>query len=386
LPGPTTKPSSPSSAKTAGGGLSYATGETVAFAFSGQQLAVAAGSAVLLDSTPRRKFKKDLIRVGEYHADGVDLQVTAIMLSRWADQFATMKANGVKVPIPVGHTSDAEAVRGYVDDIYVDGDTLYMIAEMIGEDGIALASRTEVSINTEPGYVDGKGNKYTDPITHVALTPVPVVPDQDGFIPIAASRDGKPTRARLFRLALSTEKNMEYLTKIAAMLGVEGIESLDEAGLADAIAKSIEAMQGMSKDAKEKGDEASAELSAVKASLSKKPDEPSPTLVRMAAENRSMKLSRLVASGNITPAVKDKLAGIWIGRDNAGLKLSLDDRGDGQFAALIDALESNDPVKLGEQTRAAGVTLSRANVTTTTDPISAARALMGTIGIGIGTK
>lgn len=344
--------------------------------------AVAASAETVQDDTPRRKFRKDLIRVGDYNANGAALSVRKSDLDRWAAQFAQMKSNGVRVPIPVGHTDDAEAVRGYVDEMFVEGDTLFMVAEMIGADAIALAARTEVSIATDPGYTDGKGNVYSDPIVHVALTPVPVVPDQDGFIPIAASRGSKPTRARLYRLALSTENSpMEALTKIATMLGVPGIESLDEAALVDAITKHIESMHAMSKETDKKADAAAAELATIKASMSKQAEPPPAAMVRMAAENRELKLSRLVEQGRITPAVKDKLAAIWIGKDNAGLKLSLDDKGDGQFAAMIDALSENDPVELGTKTVAQGVALSNGKKDEAIDGKKAGEALMATIGI-----
>lgn len=351
--------SMPMPAKTAGVGVSLARKAqptSNVYELSGHA-ATAAGSVVVEDETPRRKFVKDIARVGTYLSNAGPVKITAADMDRWVESSKKYLAAGNKIAIPDGHTTEATANRGYVLDLYREGDTLYMLAEMIGEDGISAAARSDVSINTDVDYVDGSGNHYPDVITHVALTNQPVIPSMDGFVPIAASR-GKPTRARLYRLALSTETNMEALTKIAAMLGVKA-DGMDETTLADAIAKSIEAMQGLSKEADKKADDLTAELSTVKASLSKTKEEPSPVLVRIAAENRELKLSKLVSDGRITPAVKDKLAAIWIGKDNAGLKLSLDSTGDGQFAAMVEALSENDPVKLGEQTAAQGVALSR---------------------------
>lgn len=323
--------------------------ESSVYEFAGSA-ATAAGPVTLADETPRRRFVKDLIRVGEYVNGGEQIAITAADIDRWAKAGNDFIAAGNDVPVPDGHTDDATANRGYAREFYRDGDTLYAIVEMIGADGIATAARSKVSIKTDLDYVDGKGNKYPNLITHIALTNAPVVPDQNGFVPIAASRGGKPTRARLFRLALSTENSMEHLTKIATMLGVT-VDGLDEAALAAAIAKSIETMQGMSKQADATADAAKAETAAIKASLSKPAKTVDPMLAKVVGENRGLKLARLVDGGKITPAVRDRIGAI---------KFAIDPDGEGQFEAMVAALGENDAVKLGEQTLAQGMKLSRA--------------------------
>lgn len=346
------------------------------------------------DSVPRKRFLKDLISVGEYVSNGQKFAITTKDMDRWIENGKRFIAAGNQIPVPDGHTDDASANRGYVLELFREGGTLYGVVEMIGADSIATAARSKVSINTEPDYVDGKGNKYDDLITHVALTNAPVIPDQNGFLPIAASRNAKTNTkqpARLFTLAKGTEtSSMEYLTKIAALLGISGTESMDDAALTEAIAKSIKAIQSSGEDLSKQVTASLAEVNTLKLSLSKataKPDEPTPMLLRIASENRSLKLSQLVTAGKITPAVKDKLADIYIGKDNAGLKLSLDAVGDGQFAALCDALTQNDAVKLGEQTTVQnGLTLSRndGKPATGADAATVSR-LAGHIGIKQGS-
>lgn len=380
----TTTPTTPCHAEIARRGFCFAKQQATprAWQFSGEQ-ARAVAAVVVEDSTPRRKFVKDLIRAGKYVANGREVSLSIADLDELAEQTTAYIANGNQVPVPDGHTDSATANRGYALEVFREGDTLYGVLEMIGDDGIKTASRSKVSINTDVNYTDGKGTTYPHVITHVALTNTPVVPDQNGFVPLAASRGGKSTRALVLSLAPTTESNMEHLTKIAAMLGVEGVESLDEAGLAAAIAKAIEAMKGMSKTATEEAEKVKAELSGVKASLSKQAPEPDPVLLRIAGENRTMKLDKLVADGKLTPAARDGIADVFIGKDNAGLKLSIDPAGDARFAALLDALAKNDAVKLGEQTRAQGVSLSRGTPGSAA-PIDASKAaaeLMGTIGI-----
>lgn len=331
-----------------------------AWQFSGSP-AKAIAAQIVADETPRRRFVKDLIRAGRYVAHGNEVQLSVADLDELAEQTNAFIAAGNDVPVPDGHTTEATANRGYTREVFRDGDTLYGVIEMIGEDGIKTAARSKVSINSDVNYTDGKGKTYSHVITHVALTNEPVVPDQNGFVPLAASRGGKSNRALVLSLAPQPENtNMEALTKIAAMLGVEGIESLDEAAMLAAIAKAIEGMKGMSKTATEEAATVKAELTGLKASLAKGKPEPDAMLVKLAAKNRTLELDSLVTGGHITPAVKDKLADVWIGKDNAGLKLSLDSEGDGRFSAMVDALKQNDPVKLGEQTKGQGMALSRA--------------------------
>ena len=333
--------------------------QSQAWQFTGEP-GKAVAAKIVADETPRRKFVKDLIRAGRYVARGTEVALSVADLDELAEQTNAFIAAGNDVSVPDGHTTEATANRGYVREVFREGDTLYGVIEMIGDDGIATAARSKVSINTDRNYTDGKGNVYPHVITHVALTNEPVVPDQNGFVPLAASRGGKSNRALVFSLAQQPENtNMEHLTKIAAMLGVEGIESLDEAAIVEAIAAAIEGMKGMSKTATDEATAVKAELTGIKASLAKTKAEPDAMLVKLAAKNRTLELDGLVTGGHITPAVKDKLADVWIGKDNAGLKLSLDAEGDGRFSAMVDALKQNDPVKLGEQTKAQGVALSR---------------------------
>lgn len=334
---------------------------------SGKPASAVGGVQVSSDSVPRKKFLKDLITVGEYVSNQTRFTITRKDLDRWVENGKRFLAAGNQIPVPDGHTDDATANRGYVLELFREDDTLFGVIEMIGDDGIKTAARSKVSINTEPDYTDGKGNHYDDLITHVALTNSPVVPDQDGFMPIAASRTkNKVHTARLFTLADADTKEfetMKSLITIAGLLGIENADGMDEAALTEAIAGAIKSLKSSGEEMSKKAEATAGEVDKLKLSLAKatqKPDEPGPVLLRIAGENRSLKLSKLVDTGKITPAVKDKLADIYIGKDNAGLKLSLDAVGDGQFTALVEALEQNDPAKLGEQTGVQnGVSLSR---------------------------
>jgi hypothetical protein len=87
---------------------------------------LATGPQTQTSDHEERRFRKELIRVGRYvkAADGIEFEVTHRTLRHWIMEFARMKANGVRVPIPNGHhnAGNADQNRGYVESLIVDGD------------------------------------------------------------------------------------------------------------------------------------------------------------------------------------------------------------------------------------------------------------------------
>lgn len=267
--------------------------------------------------------------MGTYVKDSEDLEfeVTRDTLDHWVERFAEMKANGVRVPIPNTHSGagDADENRGYVDDIFIEGDTLVMACEMIGEDGIAAAAKSDVSIYSPAEVVDGKGVKYERPIEHVALCTDPVVPGLGEFIPLAASLRVK-------------EQEMD-LEKIKKALGIE--EDVTDDNVEELV---LSKHAAMTEELKKLGEE----FVAFKASATKETTKPDEALVSLSADNRKMKLEGLVAAAKITPAVRDKLAKIFV--DTEPLTLALSNGTASQFDAIFEALKENDPVQLKERT------------------------------------
>lgn len=156
-------------------------------------LALSVSDTEQVDGVPVRRFVKDVIRVGNYRMpNGNGIKVDAARLSHWVAETKRYMRNGNAVSIPKVHdtTGDPDLNRGWVEDLWVDGDTLRARVRMIGEDAIKAAARSYVSLFSPPKFTDGAGVKYEWPILHVALTTMPVVPGQDGFLPIAASMAG----------------------------------------------------------------------------------------------------------------------------------------------------------------------------------------------------
>lgn len=300
-----------------------------------------------------QRFSKDLIRAGDWvkASTGQRFKIDAKWMNDRVAEFGRMKANGVRVPVPAGHTNDPESNRGYLEDLWVDGDTLMGAIDLIGEKAIALASTCEVSIYVPEKITDGKGNEYTQPIEHVALVTDPVISGQQKFVPIAASRGGSVNNVPVCRLSMG-DSTMKW-QDLCAALGISA-EGLDDTTGPAAVVKKIGELAEKNKTLAKDASDAKAALAASR----NKPD-PDPVVLRLARENRDMKLNRLVETGKITPAVKAKLAGCFIGEADANLKLSLDADNDGRFCAVIEALGENDPVKLQEQTVSQSFTLDR---------------------------
>jgi len=323
---------------------------------------VAISPKIEQNGQPVQKFRKDLIGVGQWtHPDtGDEINVTTADLDRWVETFAAMKQNGVKVYVPSGHTSDSDANRGWVTEMYRDGDTLIGILEIVGEDAIKEAARNEVSIRVMT-FKDGKGNEYKNAIEHVALTPVPVISGQGGMVAIAASRGGT-IHVPAFRLAQNGAVNMESLKKIAEAMGIEVPDDATEESLTAAILAKHASMTEAGKAKAEAATTATAALSAARAELAKAKGEApirhDATTIELARDNRGMKIEALSRGGQITPAVAKALRETWTPDSDDAMSLSLHQNS--LFKATLAALELNDPKVLGEQTRRQTLELDRA--------------------------
>src|SRR5262245_38830707 len=117
----------------------------IAIALSGESARPAGARMLSKDGkTPSRIYTKDIISAGTFThpKHGWKLPVDHARMDRWAETFGKMKAAGVDVEVVADHGTPgkrADKIRGYVKDIFREGDQLLMQAEMIGEDGIKLA-------------------------------------------------------------------------------------------------------------------------------------------------------------------------------------------------------------------------------------------------------
>jgi len=302
----------------------------------------ASGPGVLVCSkkgaVPSFTFSKELIRVGYFvDPNGTEFEITPQILEHWVDTFDVMKMMGIKVPIPSEHDGafDPKKNNGYVRSLFVEGESLFGTLELFGKDAEELSKKTDVSIYSPSEWVDGQGNIFYRPITHVALTMFPVIPGLGEFKALAASK-------------IPFKEKVMDLSKLKSGLGIE--TQITEENAVDLI---------LSHFGKVKEDHATAlsavqdELKTVKQeketlALSATPKKPDPTLLALSRDNRNMKLDQLVQANRLTPDAKKDLSDALT--SDAALSLSLTQGDTTSFDKIVAALAKNNPVELREKT------------------------------------
>jgi len=245
-------------------------------------------------------FTKVVAKVKKYVKGDEVHDITAERLQHWANVFAEMHDNGVKVPMPLTHAGagDPEKNAGFVEGMWVEGDTLLIKADIVA-DKEKLVESNDVSIFA-PGIdiKDGEGHIYSDPITHIALTPIPLFPGLGEFVAIAA----------------------EQVPVFAAMKPVVEVDpklAVLEASLVSASTKIAELEASLTSS--------NAKYEALEASL--KVDDVT-----------KLRLEALVKEGKLQPVFAGRLS-----------KLIVDPKKP-LVAQFVDVLERNKPVSLGGKT------------------------------------
>jgi hypothetical protein len=263
---------------------------------------------------PVQRFLKDIIKAGVYtHPfEGWTLDVTPERMDMWIAASRRMEENGVDAEVVVDHSFRAEDVRGGLTGLFREPDadgvmTLFGIHTMVGERGIELAKTVKnVSLWLDPSFTDGKGVFYGEAILHSAIVQQPVAPNQDGFIPIAAS-SGKTAMAASLRLSTTGESTMAFdITKWQELLGAG--DEITEENLLEHVTNRLSTLVATATEndteiAKIKGEHETlkstvADLEA-KAAGTKTP-EPDKDAMEMLAEGLTSKVDALVDGGQVT--------------------------------------------------------------------------------------
>ena len=274
---------------------------------------------------PVRKYIKQGLRTGRVFSSTGAFDVTPAFLDKVVTTFQAMRAKGIKVPVQAGHNMDPEKTRGYVEDVYRDGDRLMFSVSMIGADSIALASRSEVSVFIESEFsVDG--TTYTDALIHLACVPDPAVPNLGGFVRIAASRGQEPQQTPVYT-ARSTIMDWKDLAKILG-LDVSGLDDTTgpervKAALAELVSeknKTVE-MQASLTAAQSEATAAKSELATLKASRGT--PEIDADVLEESAANVASQIDGLHVAGKINAAQKTALSDLLVGKEGNRPKLCL---------------------------------------------------------------
>ncbi len=293
------------------------------------------------------RFEKELIHTGKFEkdADGVSFEVTEETLEHFCKTFEEMQTNGIGIPLPKTHkiSDNPDDSYGWLKSMRHENGKLIGEVDIIGEEGVEAAKKSQVSIYVPRTWKDGAGHTYARPILHVALTTRPVIPGMEEFKPLAASM-----------LALTEENNAMDWKEIAEALGIE-VPTGDDAKdlILSAVKDQGKTVVDLTAQLKAEKD-TSAALKLSHESIK----DVDPVLVDLSRDNRKTKINSLVEASKITPACAKAMEAHFIGEDNTALKLSLQ-RGGNDFDFIVGMLAENDPVKLGEKTP--GQTLSLAD-------------------------
>jgi len=246
-------------------------------------------------SSGKYRYKKEIIKIGHY-VDSNDntFDVDMKTLKHWAAQYALMSNNGVKVPIPLDHSFDADQNRGWVTNMYVEDNSLYAELEMIGEDAAIEAERNDVSIYSPKKLKDGHGNTYRQPITHVALTSYPLVQGLKEMEVMASLKD---------TVLLKLGEDFMDFKQIQAHLGIE--EEITSDNYNDLICS---AYDNRAKETVEV--EVIKEVEVVKEIEIKADNKLDGDVIDLIKQNTELKLDNLIKSNCITKAVADKIKGL----------------------------------------------------------------------------
>jgi hypothetical protein len=270
-------------------------------------------------------------------------------LDHWDKSVKKMTANGVKIPIPLEHTTDPEKNRGYLVGTQ-RGKNSRGLPALFGlvqfrdsEEGRKLAASSDVSIYVPPRFKDGRGNPYDHPITHVALTSYPVIPQLDSFKAIAAS-------------LTSGDSNMELSAlSLAQKLGID-VNGLDENTAETKVVDYVNQL-------KAKVAPVAPAAPAAPAPPAFRPQVPGAMAASQTAlvkQVREMKLSELVRDGHITKATHDGLVKQYCDDDAIALSLASDDANfNAPFDSLVETLKQNVAFVPGGKTAAQAVALSK---------------------------
>lgn len=286
--------------------------------------------------------------------------------------FSRMSDAGGKVYVPKGHqmTFNPDNNYGWVKGLERDGNSLYAIMELVGEDAIKAAARNDVSVCISP-WRDADGNDYEEALLHVALCPDPAIPGLKDFEPIAAS-SGRTVEAPVFVEAAANEENtMNKLTAEQLQKARKHVPEFPEEptpeqwlALVDKLGTTATTTEGQLLASQSALENVTKERDTLKSDLQTKdnqiltlsrssPDELIPPSIRsLVVKTHQDRMKALVPK--LGKPVVDALSDLLIGKDAKSanvLMLSVSgDQGESMTEQLVDILEKVEPAPpLGEQ-------------------------------------
>lgn len=267
------------------------------------------------DGVPIRLYRKEMIKKGEYIHPKTKkvINVTDELMDEWIENFGKMQENGVRIPIPVDHSFDAEKSKGQLIDMFRDGDSLYGIHELAGDDIPNLLARCpETSIYCDESFVDGKGNKYGRSILHNSIVQMPVVPGQTGFEQVSAFAASHNAEVFVTGEIIGDDNVDELINSLKNLLGLDELDK-------DTAIEAIQQRISQSDEAKAKTEDLEKQVEELKNKLEQAKKEEKPKIasetLEVVADAAQMELDSYVNNGDITTAVAASIRGMFIGAE-----------------------------------------------------------------------
>jgi hypothetical protein len=305
-----------------------------------------------------------------HRGTGESFDISRDRADEWIRNTTALAASGHKPFVTPKHTfddsgssfaePDARDTLGYVERLERQGDDVFAILGLNGDDALLTAARNSRSIGVaKQDARDAKGNKFPgEYLHHLALCPNSALPNLGGTSRIAASADRPAISVPVFTLAAATptqkesEMNKELAKKFREKLGVAADVADDK--LADLAAEKALALSAdvatltTERDTLKTDRDAKAQQVLALSANDKEPDALSLSLV-----TRSFKTDRdrVVESGVVSEAGMKELDALLIPGGKPGkfaLALSAGSP-DPLYCRVCDILRRNPGVKVNNE-------------------------------------
>jgi hypothetical protein len=145
------------------------------------EIPVPDGQPAKIGGEPCHYFEREICHAGDFKhpVQQWSIHLDPPVMAGLAERGNDMLAHGVPIPIVEDHKEQASKALGYIKNFRADGNTLFGLYQLIGDDAAKIAARNYVSPCFDDKFTSGDKTTWNDVITHVALTPAPVFTNQD---------------------------------------------------------------------------------------------------------------------------------------------------------------------------------------------------------------
>jgi hypothetical protein len=163
-----------------------------------------------------RRMKIAQVGKWTHRGTGEEFEITRDRADQWARNHQALSAVGVRPFVPGEHraTFNAADNHGYVARVEREGDDVFAVVALHGDDALKLAAKNGRSIYVVNDAKDAQGNVHRgESLHHLALVPNPALPDLGDAVRIAASADRPALSVPVFTLAAATTPQEHVMDK-----------------------------------------------------------------------------------------------------------------------------------------------------------------------------